>query len=98
MSDLEVMQSVGIMNLIILLRSCQITGALKVHVIAEESQALWLHHWVGWQHHFHLPAIWAKRSLCVLICNEVLVEGQKLRLLLCRQLSSLSTEGTRVWL
>lgn len=55
MSDLEVMQSAGIMDLIILLRRCQITGTLKVCLIGERNQDLQLPHWNGWQHCFHLP-------------------------------------------
>lgn len=98
MSDLEVMQSARIMDLIIVLRSCQITGTLKVHMICEVCQDLWLHHWNGWQQRLHLLTIWGKSSVFVQICDEALLERQKLELLQCSQLSSLSTEGTRVQL
>lgn len=79
-----------------MLRSCQITGALKVHVIGEESQDPWLRHWNGWQHRFHPPATWGKRSLFVLSCGETLAERKKLELLCCSRLSSLSKKGTWV--
>lgn len=44
------------------------------------------------------PAMWGKRSLLVLIFGEALAEREKLELLCCSQLSSLSMEGPRVWL